>query len=183
MQAPAIIRWKKPRDPLLKFNWDAAINATSKVTSLGGIIRDSTGEVHMVFSSNLNYVMRSKLANALVLRKAIFLCMELEIPTMIFEEDCLRVVKATNDAEESNGETNSIIYDLQILMRAHPAWQVQFVHQEANNVAHIMAKKGCSMMGEKIWMKEFPEDVENSVSRDKLCNVFDDLMKHFHSLL
>lgn len=111
------------------------------------------------------------------------LCMELEIPAMIFEGDCLRVVKATNAIEESNGETSSIIHDIQALMQAHTAWHVQFVYREANHVAHTLAKKACPSVGEKIWMKDYPENVQNSVSHDKLSNAFVDWIEYLHSLL
>lgn len=38
-------RWGKPEEPYVKANWDAALNTSTNSMSLGGIIRDSNGNV------------------------------------------------------------------------------------------------------------------------------------------
>lgn len=60
-----------------KVNWDVVVDAKANFTGLGGISRDSKGEVHVSYCSILTFAMKHELAKAMALRKSMTTCMEL----------------------------------------------------------------------------------------------------------
>lgn len=78
----------------MKTNWDVAINTTTNISGLGGLMRYSNREVLVSFCCSINSLTKLKLAEALALRKAMSICWELELPNVLFEGDCLQVIKA-----------------------------------------------------------------------------------------
>lgn len=69
---------------------------TAECTGVGGLARDSTGEVLATFSSSYHFALPPDIAKATALRKALQLCHELGLRDVIFQGDCLKVINAIN---------------------------------------------------------------------------------------
>lgn len=66
----------------------------SKKIGLGGVIRDADGEVDVAICLNQFVVQWLEVAEALALRKIMQICEDLDMIRVIFEGNCLLVVKA-----------------------------------------------------------------------------------------
>lgn len=63
------------------------------------IIRDARGETLACLCSNIDHLMKSIVGEALALRIAIVLCLELGLSSVVLEGDSQMVVKATSNEE------------------------------------------------------------------------------------
>lgn len=87
---------------------------------------------------------------------------------VIFEQDYLRVINEVNLVKVNETTLSMVVQDIKCMLEYNPIWIVNFVHREANMVAHILAKLACSTIGEKIWVEECPLNVMSFVLREKL---------------
>lgn len=88
------LKWLNPQAPLIKSNWDAAVDRSSQSIGLGGIIKDSTGAVLAAFCSKIPALVQPKIAEACALKKSISICWEWNLLNIVFEGDCQTVVQA-----------------------------------------------------------------------------------------
>lgn len=77
------------------------MDQNNRSVGFGGVIRDKDGEVHVARCCNLAVVCQPAMAEAMALRKLMFICLELELNLVIFEGNCLEVVKAANSSESA----------------------------------------------------------------------------------
>lgn len=49
--------------------------------------------------------------------------------------------------------------------------EVTHTYRECNKVAHILAKIGLKGEGEKVWIEEYPQEVNEAISFNKQCSV------------
>lgn len=78
------------------------------------------------------------------------------MPKVIFEGDCLQVVIVANCKSPSNTELCSIMFDIHFLMNLAPNWKVILTYQDANRIAHLLAKHACNVGENHIWVEESP---------------------------
>lgn len=80
------------------------------------------------------------MAEALVLRKAIIICMELALDSVTFKGESKVMVQAVNSSQPVFIEISYIVFDIQCLLRHRSARLVQFIYREANYTAHAIVK-------------------------------------------
>lgn len=112
--------WLKPQENQVKANWDAALKVEANTTGMGGLHRDSNGEVLVFFCWCLPSKLKHILAEAAALRKAMIICQELNLANVIFEGDCLQVTNADNRAQVNNVELSPIIFLYSFVIVAKP---------------------------------------------------------------
>lgn len=169
-QRQAAKQWIKPKEHQVKINWDAALNVSNHSTDLGGLIRDSKGDVLLAFCSNLGTLIEPYMAEALALRKAMVLCWELQFHTALFEGDCLQLISEAISSKILGNEIHPIIYDIRTFLKQAPGWSTQFCCREANRATHLLAKIACNNVEERVWMEDCPSLVDVITLEEQLCN-------------
>lgn len=96
----------------IKTSWDSTINSQQASTSLGGIFRDSNGEILASFYSNQHLAFNPILAEALALRKCMQRGLELGFNNMVFEGDCKNLVSLLSSTSESGFALSPMLYDI-----------------------------------------------------------------------
>ncbi|XP_042944640.1 uncharacterized protein LOC122278525 [Carya illinoinensis] len=165
-----LIRWKKPDAMICKVNWDAALDVKNKQVAIGIIVRDSEGEILACLCSKLSIVVKAIVAEAYALRRALFFCLELGLQKVLLEGDSQVVVKDTNSNADIWANYGVVIEDIRSLLKDNMSWSVNFIHREANNVAHSLAKMALTCDEEIVWMEEGPPQIMNAVLKEKYCN-------------
>lgn len=161
--------WLPPILFSFKTNWDASFIPSSRCGGLGGVTQDSNNDVIACFSCIANNTLNYEVAEALVLRKAMFICAELGLHSMTFEGDCQSVINMINSISSPSSFVTSIIVDIHQLLLNFPYWYVVFSHRETKMVAHHLAKLACSIFYDDIWVDECPSNVMSFVMFDKHC--------------
>lgn len=155
--------WKKPRDGLVKLNWDASIDKASKKMGLGGLIRNSRGEVVAAFSSSIPYVQDPDAAETIALWKAILFCLDRGFQSVILEGDSLHVVEALRQEGRSWQRFGQLIEDSRLMLHSLSSFEVCHVSREANQAAHLLAKNALITMEDLVWMWDCPSFIQSLV--------------------
>lgn len=131
----------------MKVNWDGALDMQTQVIDMGGIVRDSEGEVIASICSNLSHYTLLVIAEALALRWVMILYEEMGLTQLSFEGDFLIVVKAACGLKVGNKVLGPInVYDIQNLLLSHPDWTVNYAPQKSNIAIHTLAKLACTLL-------------------------------------
>ncbi|XP_035551053.1 uncharacterized protein LOC118349651 [Juglans regia] len=64
-----------------------------------------------------------------------------------------------------------LIEDLQQFLVSNPSWQLNFVHRQANKVAHTAAQLAISNVIDCFWLNDGPPEVKSMVLKDVICSV------------
>lgn len=105
-------KWKKPKESQIKFNWDVAIKVSKNCSGFGGLARNAASEVLAAFSSSLPSTLQLIIVETMALRKTLILSKKLGFANILFEEDCLQVVKVVNNQLSTHDGLWSILYDI-----------------------------------------------------------------------
>ncbi|XP_042964706.1 uncharacterized protein LOC122298928 [Carya illinoinensis] len=124
----------------------------------------------MVCKVNWDAALDAIVAEAYALRRAMFFCLELGLQKIMLEGDSQVVVKDTNGNVDIWADYDIIIEDTRRLMKDNMSWSVNFIHREANNVAHSLGKMALTCAKQIVWIKEGPSQIMSSVLREKYCN-------------
>lgn len=84
------------------------------------------------YSSSLT----SELAEAMALKKAMYLCQDLGFYNVIYEGDCLHVINAVISKQQKDSTLGLVIFDILFLLSTKQNWKVVHVNIEANHSAH-----------------------------------------------
>ncbi|XP_041016311.1 uncharacterized protein LOC121258849 [Juglans microcarpa x Juglans regia] len=79
----SMVRWKPPIGSSIKVNWDAAFESKNQKMGGGVMIRDSKGEILASLCMNKHYVSHPLIAETLALWRAMSLCAELNISSVL----------------------------------------------------------------------------------------------------
>ncbi|XP_042952129.1 uncharacterized protein LOC122289215 [Carya illinoinensis] len=139
------LQWGKPASDYVKVNWDASTDFKQHRMGIWIMIRDEHGEALVVVCDRRENVMDAAVAECVALRKAVELCIALNIQKAIFEGDAKVVVKAVQEAEEDLPLFSPIVEDIRVYFRNNPEWSIQFVSRKKNTVAHTLAKKALTI--------------------------------------
>lgn len=113
-------------------------------------IRDWHGEVLACQNSSNSFRVDPILAECEVLWRAIQLCEELGLEKVKLEGDAKVVIYAILKNEECSILYGSIINDVKSYLTSGPPCSLDFVHRERNNVAHLLARFGLSLVEESL---------------------------------
>ena len=83
-------------------------------------------------------------AEAVGLREAITMCMNLQLQRVMFESDAKEIVDAFHSNAEDISDFGTIIMDCIHLCKQVTNYSVTFIKRQANECAHRLAKAACS---------------------------------------
>lgn len=90
-----------------------------------------------------------------------------EFLDILFEGDCLQVIKAMNNRKIIDDELSPIVFNISIMVQQARGWKFHCVNREANRVAHVLAKFACRLTSQRIWMEEYPPRASHFDLADK----------------
>ncbi|XP_042968074.1 uncharacterized protein LOC122301061 [Carya illinoinensis] len=134
------VRWKAPRERVVKINWDAAYDSKSKRMGIGVVVRDAEGEVLVSLCKTSLHSVSVAATEADALWRALILCTELNIGEAILEGDALSIIQAVCSREERWEWHGQRLEDIRELIRRRPLWRVIHTYREGNLVAGFFSK-------------------------------------------
>ena len=131
--------WKPPMDDMFKVNSDAAC-FNDGVTGLGGIMRDSVGEVMAATCVKMQGTYDVEVAEAMAARHALSIAIEAGLTRVILETDNIKLFQHLKHNRKENTSFGFIVHD--ILHLASLCTFIEFSHvgRSGNKVAHKLAQ-------------------------------------------
>lgn len=144
------IHWKKPPASFLKCNTDASFSLHSRKASGAYIFRDESGSVSC--GAARKFYANSPLgAEALILREAVQVALNLDQKKVIFESDYKQLIETCN-GDRHIGEIANIIQDIKVWKASFPDWSFIWTPREGNAVAHSIAQLASSANLPPLWL-------------------------------
>ena len=85
---------------------------------------------------------------------------------VIFEVDCLRVIKAINTKEPCKSLFGHIIEEIWSFSSALMACSFQHVKSEGNKLAHALVRRAVVSVDIDVWVEELPMDLDDVFNLD-----------------
>ncbi|KAF5444907.1 hypothetical protein F2P56_033999 [Juglans regia] len=163
--------WKPPNQPFVKVNFDAAFNKTNGRMGMEIVIKDHAGNLHVSLTASMDNTNSVFQAEGEALYRAMDLCLELGLYHVIFEGDAKVVIDAVNFKKEDNMWLGQLTEVLQQFLVRNLTWILNFVHRQANKVAHTAAQLAISNVNECFWLDDGPPEVKSMATEDLICMV------------
>ena len=149
------MEWELPVGENLKFNTDGSYLREQGRAGIGGVLRNSKGEVLCSFSEFVGNV-EAATAELLAIQKAMVLCVSnlvVKESSIVFESDSRMAVNWILGGDFGNLEVLDVILDIRSMLRGFRNLSIGYVSRSANVMADSLAKRGSRMEGEFIeWM-------------------------------
>ncbi|KAL5756798.1 hypothetical protein ACOSQ2_021544 [Xanthoceras sorbifolium] len=134
-------RWIPPNEGFVKVNFDAAIDISRGVVSLGWVVHDSEGFVLLSAVKPMMGGFSPEVAEALAVLTALQVARDFCFNRVILETDASTIVKLVNDATLPLSELGFIIQDIRLFFQnSNFLICVRNVRRSANRVTHCLAK-------------------------------------------
>ncbi|KAK0599705.1 hypothetical protein LWI29_007836 [Acer saccharum] len=161
-----IHRWRPPEQGFWKVNSDATTCLKVPSSGLGIIIRSADRSVCVAAAYNSKATFLPIVAEAMTVRRGIFLAIELGLVPFLIESNCFQVVQMIRYGDSFNGDVGPIISNVVLSLKSLPRCSIGFVPRAGNAVAHSLAKLAISFNVDRCWLDSFPPYVERSVLLD-----------------
>ncbi|XP_004305156.1 PREDICTED: putative ribonuclease H protein At1g65750-like [Fragaria vesca subsp. vesca] len=158
--------WKNTQQHVgqIKANVDAAFDSVLHCGGLDVAFRDSMGCLVGGCCVRVDFVHNAVMVEALVARLACQVALQLQFSPVVFESDCLKVVKDAQSGVSDLSGYGTLIADIQSLLISCPGSRFVHVYREANVLAHKLAKKAlCSSLDVR-WYGSLPAIISNFVT-------------------
>ncbi|XP_042983230.1 uncharacterized protein LOC122312638 [Carya illinoinensis] len=163
--------WRKPKDSMLKANFDAATCESSRRLGIGVVIRGGEGEVYAAKCAVKVFNGCMFAAECFALWEAMVLCEDLGLGNVQFEGDAKGVIDAVRRGDKDDSSAGHLVEALQQKINSFFKWNVSFIRTEGNEVAHQLAKMALNYEEDRYWVEEGPEEIVNQVVIDKMYDV------------
>ena len=148
-------KWMVPPDGVVKLNSDGAICLESGLASTGVVVREGLnfrgagGKMYRGISDPL-------VIEALALRDAALYAVEKGFGIVMFEVDCLELVKLWNNRSMDRSVIKSVLDEINELGSSFQSFSICFARREANQAAHSCAKFVVLQERDCFWEAEPP---------------------------
>ncbi|KAK4254594.1 hypothetical protein QN277_009952 [Acacia crassicarpa] len=133
--------WFAPTAEYLKVNCDGSFYAESTTASIGVVCRNNYGEFIWGFVDMLKSI-SAFMTEALALKKALMLAMDLGHDKVIFETDCLALQKcvAERSPDAADWKCRSILFDVISFLNVQIGFSISYTPRRGNRVADSFAE-------------------------------------------
>ncbi|KAL4347527.1 hypothetical protein GQ457_17G015710 [Hibiscus cannabinus] len=150
----APIAWSAPSPPFIKANFDAKLCSVSHSSWSGVIIRDNQGHVLGACRRMALRIPSPFAAEAMSLLHAISLASDLGFHSVIFEGDCLALIKKMNSDALNFSEISALVWEAKCLARNLHACCFLFIPRGGNQPAHALAGENSLDSTNRFWVEE-----------------------------
>ena len=98
----------------------------------------------------MNRELKRTTSKALASFHAVILCRDLGIQQLFLEGDAKLVVDAINSNTSTWSHFGHIVEDTRGVLQTFPRWRCGFIHREANEVAHQLARVAFTNISDRI---------------------------------
>lgn len=167
---PIIHVWSPPSARVYKINSDAAC-FNDKSTSLGGVMRDQTGDIMAATCWLVQGCFDIDIAEALAATHALLIAMEAGLKRVILEVDNLKLFKHLSKGSYDSSCFGLVVKDIVYLACLCLSCSFSHVGRNGNRVAHILANCGRAFDEMRLIVNFFfPFFVLNHYSFNSLSN-------------
>ncbi|XP_042951237.1 uncharacterized protein LOC122284558 [Carya illinoinensis] len=153
-------KWKAPPEGMYKMNWDAALNKSRGLLGVGGLIRDSKGQVLGSLRAKRSLIVSPFVAEAYSMMMAILFCKDVGFQTIIFEGDSLQVVERMHKSKEDWSHGSLIIEDTKRILEDFVSWKFSHTKRDSNMAAHDLAKNALLSDQDLYMLEEIPSCIK-----------------------
>ncbi|KAL4377888.1 hypothetical protein GQ457_02G017680 [Hibiscus cannabinus] len=164
---PGPIHWKAPPLSVIKFNFDAAFNQQSRLSTSGVIGRNSQGLIMAACASPHSNVADAFVAEAIACKQAVQFAKELRFSNVVIEGDSLTVLKKIISCALDRSILAPIVFDIKELSLDFHSIIFSFVRRDANNAAHVLARECRSIQTPCYWIEEEPVETTAASEVDR----------------
>ncbi|PON85091.1 LOW QUALITY PROTEIN: Ribonuclease H-like domain containing protein [Trema orientale] len=133
-------KWKRSPTGKLKLNVDAAINLRTNCIGVGGVFRDSNGDVVVdVLSKRLSLTQSLYAVELIAMKEALSWCKDKSYVVYMLESDCQNAITVVNSICGLSSE-DIIVGDIQFLLLNCRVVSYCYVARESNKVALTLAQ-------------------------------------------
>ncbi|XP_071921814.1 uncharacterized protein [Coffea arabica] len=157
IQQSILSQWKRPPAGYVKANFDGAIFVEGDISGIGVVIRDAEGNFMAGLAKQIPGIFAPEVIESYAAKAAVELLLDLHLPMIILEGDCLKVVKMLQTIETDASACGMLVDDILRDIQSFATWEASWVPRQLNNVAHRVPKYACSISNGCIW-RDFPPD-------------------------
>lgn len=159
------VTWQMPETGIYKVNVDGSYN--NRAAGIGGIIRNSVGDLVGAFSKPIQSTSRN-FAKAAAVRFAVKWCAENALDNYISEVDSMIINNILINKVTSNRKLKRIIQDIVALI-SNASVKFHHCYREANTVADYLAKMAATTGRETFFSsyQDPPQEVRGLIQLDK----------------
>ena len=132
-------KWIAPPPGFFKINVDGAISENERNSSVGVVIRDVAGNVHVACCKYLQGQYSVEEVEALAMECGLILAKEQKLSHIILEFDALTAVTSVT-ASETNGCLGYVYQEIRSLFSSFSSWNIKHVKRDYNMAAHELAQ-------------------------------------------
>ncbi|OIT03423.1 hypothetical protein A4A49_57577, partial [Nicotiana attenuata] len=136
-----LVKWEPPNPNFYKLNIDGLCVGKPGVGVIGGVFRDDRGHWILGFNMRIDHATNIYM-EILALLHGVKLALTKKLFPLVTETDCLELI---NLLKYNNCLYQNLIDDCRYLLRKVNDPQLKHVFREANGVADLLAKNGCSL--------------------------------------
>jgi ribonuclease HI len=164
-------KWEAPPHGWYKVNWDVAIDKLQQRVGVGVVIREENGQVVAAMSKTRQGTLEPTSGEAFAAYQATCLCKDLGLQHINLEGDAKQVVEAVNSLTSSWSKYGHLIDDIRRMLQSFTRWKCNFVHREANEAAHRLAKAATMDVNDKIWRNITPNCISDIVLMERFSSI------------
>jgi ribonuclease HI len=163
---PAVVtHWCPPVAGWYKANADGAFSVLQENDGGGVILRDHH-DLAIAGSRFFPIVADPEKGELLACRRAMELARDAGVSKLVLETDCAGAVVKLKNAEMDRSIHGPLVEEIKKMVRHFDASSIEHVQRHNNEVAHRLAKRGCSNKMSENWMGCTPGYVLNLLSVD-----------------
>jgi hypothetical protein len=162
--------WHGPPEGYVKLNLDSAICTQESTAGSGGVARDKTG-FQGAWSKVYQGISDPLCAEALAFRDAVLFAQERNFRSVIFETDCLELVRYWEARRTDRSAIATLLQDVSELVASFQFFSLVFTRRSANTVAHLCARAACLGGVSQVWMSTIPDFLADSICADCTSSV------------
>ena len=117
---------------------------------IGVVVQEERGQVIAALSKTILGLLEPTSGDALASFHAASLCRELGIQHVCLERDVKIIVDALNSNTSMLSRYSHLVEDTRCVLMMIPRWRCGFVHCEANEVVHRLAKAAITDVSDRI---------------------------------
>ncbi|KAK8487054.1 hypothetical protein V6N13_016276 [Hibiscus sabdariffa] len=146
--------WQAPCRSVVKFNFDAAFDPSSRSATTGVIGQNSLGLIVATCSFPHRSVADAFVAKAYACRQAVLYAKELSFSRVIVEGDSSSVIKKLNSDISDRSIICPIVHYIKFLSRDFSSVSFCFARRGANNTTHILTQEFRNHPSPCYWLED-----------------------------